>query len=77
VSLPRLSWDEAEARHVWPAAAFREVGIKPATVRKRASRGELRPVALGPRGCKLYRFIDVVGHAEDAPLGEDTSAMSH
>lgn len=62
--LPRYTWDQATILHVWSADAFAAVGINPATVRKWASRDQIQPVAVGPRGCKLYDYQQVVRHAE-------------
>lgn len=77
MNLPRLTWDQARAANLWSADAFAAVGVKPATIRKRASRGPLEPAAIGPRGCKLYRYADVMGHADGAPVGDRCPDMSH
>lgn len=62
--LPRCTWDQAAILNWWPARAFKEVGINPATVRQWAHRNHIRPVAIGPRGAKLYDYADVVRHAD-------------
>lgn len=62
-----MTWDEARAAHYWPAQAFEAVGIPAGTVRRWASQGRLRPVALGPGGgrgrggrpVRLYAYADV------------------
>jgi hypothetical protein len=64
--LPRYSWDEARERWLWPPDAFGRLGIKPATIRKWASRGHIKAAGKGPRGCRLYRYAEVVRHAERA-----------
>lgn len=73
MSLPRMTWDQARAANLWPADAFEAMGVKAATVRKRASRPskrKLHAAAVGPRGCKLYRYADVMQHAEPADAGD-------
>ena len=71
MNLPHLTWEQAQARHLWPASAFLPLGITAGAIRKRASRGPLRPVAIGPRGCRLYRYHDVVGHADGGVASPD------
>jgi DNA-binding transcriptional MerR regulator len=53
--LPRVTWDQAELMDIWPASAYENAHqIKPATIRKWASTGQLTRVAIGPNGHVLY-----------------------
>lgn len=62
--LDRYTWDQATIINAWSPAAFAAVGIKAATIRQWAARGRIEPVGIGPNGCKLYSYEDVVRHAE-------------
>lgn len=58
--LPVVTWTQAGVMNWWPAGSFQAVGLNPATVRKWASRGLFHPVAIGPKGCVLYRYEHVM-----------------
>ena len=58
------TWDQAEIMGWYSAQSFKAVGIEAATIRQWASRGFIRPVAVGPRGAKLYAYDEVVRHAD-------------
>lgn len=78
--LQRYTWDQAKALHAWSPSAFVAVGIKASTVRKWASRGHIAAVGVGPNGCKLYLFEEVVRHARRAAVSAEpgnTSLMCH
>lgn len=61
--LPRHDWEEARARQLWPSAAFKAVGINPATIRQWAARDAISKAAIGPNGCVLYDYAEVVKYA--------------
>lgn len=56
----RYTWDQAAIINAWSPAAFEAVGIKAATVRQWAARGHITAIGIGPNGCRLYSYEDVI-----------------
>lgn len=63
-SLPKYNWDQATILRLATANGFRAVGINPGTIRSWVNRGAFKPVGKAPGGAHLYRYDDVVDHAE-------------
>ncbi len=63
-TLPKYSWDHATILGLATCNGFVALDIKPATIRKWASRGDIKAVGQVPGGAKLYPIADVVRHAD-------------
>lgn len=61
---PKVTWQDAATRGLWPARAFAAVGIPAATVRSWAARGHIAAVGIGPHNARLYAFTEVVARAD-------------
>lgn len=61
--LPVLAQFEADARYLYPPAAFAALEIAPGTVRAWASTGRIQARAIGPRGARLYSLSEVCAYA--------------
>jgi hypothetical protein len=64
--LQRMSWDQAAVLGLATANGFKAVDIKPATIRKWASRGEFKARGKAPGGAHLYSIEEVSAHARRA-----------
>lgn len=76
-SLPTYTWDQAFILGLATARGFRAVGVRPATVRKWASRGSIHAVGKAPGGAHLYRIDDVTRHAQQRAIAAKHGAVSH
>jgi hypothetical protein len=66
-NLPAFTWDQAAILGLATANGFQAVGIKPATIRKWASRRHIAAAGKAPGGAHLYPIAAVTRHAVRAP----------
>lgn len=64
--LQRMSWDQASILRLATCNGFKALDIKPATVRKWASRGDITARGKAPGGAHLYAIDEVSKRARDA-----------
>lgn len=76
MSLPAYTWDQAAILGLATANGFSALGIRPATVRKWASRGNITASGKAPGGAHLYAIADVARHA-DRNTSAAKSGVSH
>lgn len=57
--MPEILAPEGVDTLLTPAQAAELAGVSSATIRQWASRGKIIPRGLGPRGVKMYRWLDV------------------
>jgi hypothetical protein len=76
MTLPRYTWDQALILGLATARGFQAIGIKPATVRKWASRHHIVAVGKAPGGAHLYVIAAVSRHALHAPT-DNPASVSH
>ena len=62
--LPTYTWDEAQSLRLFTAQGFEAFGVKASTIRKWASRDQIRALGKGPRNASLYALDDVLALAE-------------
>lgn len=87
LALPHYTWDQAAILGLATANGFQALGLKPATIRKWASRdNDITAAGKAPGGAHLYPIADVARHAEKATsrgepavshLGADGRPMPH
>lgn len=76
MKLPTYTWDQATIAGLATANGFQALGIKPATIRKWASRHHITAVGKAPGGAHLYPIAAVSRHALHAPT-DKTPHVSH